>query len=136
MLKKIKTIIILTFFCGLCSGYAQSEMTKKLLGQWVWVEETEEKNSLNNTEIVSINNPRSTSDIESLPEIIMTFNPDNTLIIDETGAKSNSTFKISDSILSLGNREYIILTLDNDRLVFKDKDDVLDNNYTYKRLEN
>ena len=51
------------------------------------------------------------------------------------GNEYNATYKLTDSTLTLGNRKYIIVRLDKEKLIYKVKDHLFDKHYEYKKVE-
>ena len=109
---------------------AQNNIEEKIIGTWIWVAESD--SFPNDAEKLSIIN--SESEQETIPEITLTFKSDNLLLINEIGLESNSTFKIKDSTLTMGTRKYILITIDNEKLVLKDDNGLFDKKYEYKKL--
>ena len=47
----------------------------------------------------------------------------------------DATYKLTDSILTIGNRKYVIVKLEKNKLIYKDKGGLFDNHYEYKKME-
>ena len=129
----MKILIILTFILAVNSCNAQSESEKQLFGKWILVAETD--NFDDDIEPLSENNSESESDSKTELETTMTFNKDKTIFINQMGNEYNSTYKLTDSILTMGNRNYIIVEIDKNKLIYKDKDGLFDKHYEYKKTE-
>lgn len=125
---RILLLLTLIFRLNYCS--AQNNIEEKIIGTWIWVAESD--SFPNNTEKLSLND--SESEQETIPKITLTFKSDNSLLINEIELESNSTFKIKDSTLTMGTRKYILITIDNEKLVLKDDGGLFDKKYEYKRL--
>ena len=116
---------------GINSCIAQSESEKKLIGKWILVAEMDsfddDIGQLGETD----------SGTESIAELknTLTFSKDKTIFINQMGNEYNSTYKLTDSILAIGNRTYIIVEIDKNKLIYKDKDGLFDNHYEYKKTE-
>ncbi|TPN86851.1 hypothetical protein FHK87_04410 [Aquimarina algicola] len=121
--------MLLTLVFGFNSCLAQSDVKDKLIGKWTLIAESDsfpddiDKLSIGGTD----------SDVETVPEITLIFKPDNSLLVIQMGDESNSTFKISDSILTMGNRKYIIVRVDNKELLLKNKNDLFNTQYKYQK---
>ncbi|MBJ2176549.1 hypothetical protein JBL43_20035 [Aureibaculum sp. A20] len=137
----MKILIILTLIIGINSCSAQSEYEEKLIGKWILINET--SNWDESIEPLEEINPESVSDSitepkEKLKEELITtlaFNKDKTIHVNQMGNKFNSIYKVTDSIMFIGSREYIIVEIDENKLIFKDKDGLFDKHYEYKRDE-
>jgi len=126
----MKTLIFLTLFFVINFCYAQSEYEKKIIGKWILVEETSD---LDDDEITMLGESDSKSELELKTTI--TFNNDKTIFVNQMGNKYDASYKLIDSILTLGIRKYIIIKIDKKRLTFKDKDGLFDKHYEYKKIE-
>ncbi len=128
----MRILLLLTLFFGLHSCSAQSDVEDKLIGKWIMTAESDsfpediEKLSIGGSDLNS----------EALPEIILTFKSDNSLLINQMGNESNSNFKLKDSILTMGNRKYVLMKIGDEKLILKEKDGLFDNQYEYKKLTN
>ncbi|MFC5046047.1 hypothetical protein ACFSTE_05210 [Aquimarina hainanensis] len=107
-------------------------MEDKLIGKWLMIAKSD--SFPEDSEKLSIGG--SDSDSETPPEIILTFKPNNSLLISQIGNESNSNFKLNDSVLTMGNRTYIVIKVGDKKLILKEKDDLFDNQYEYKKLTN
>ena len=108
-------------------------MEKKLIGQWELISESK---------AVEIQlEPLSESEIDSLqPKTVpikttLTFKSDMLINIDQNGNKYNSTYKLTDSILTIGNRKYILIDLTQTNLTYKTKGQLIDKFYDYQKVE-
>ena len=133
----MRILIILTIIFGINSCAAQSESEseseKKLIGKWILVAETD--NFPDDIEPLLENDFNSESDSKAELKTTLIFNKDKTIFINQMGNEYNSTYKLTDSILTLGNRKYILLEIDKKKLIYKDKDGLFDKHYEYKKVE-
>lgn len=132
----MKTLIFLTLILGINSCVAQSETEKELIGKWILVAETD--NLPDDIEMLSEIDSEEEYESESNKEIkqtTLTFNKNKTIFINRMGDEYNSTYKLTDSILTIGNRYYILVEIDKNKLIYKDKDGFFDNHYEYKKVE-
>ncbi len=132
----MRILIILTLIFGINSCTAQSESEKKLIGKWILVAETDSWDD-ENIEPLGENNSESDSATDSKKELktTLTFKTDKTIFINQMGNEYNSTYKLTDSLLTIGNRNYILLEIDKEKLFYKDKNGLLDRHYEYKKVE-
>jgi hypothetical protein len=133
----MKALIILTYIFGINSCIAQSESEKKLIGKWILVEETDSFDDDIESLDITAAEFKSGSDSDSNVELTttLTFYKDKTIVINQMGNEYNSIFKLTDSMLTLGNRNYILIEIDKNKLIYKDKDGLFENHYKYKRTE-
>lgn len=133
----MKILILLTLIFGINSCKAQSELEKKIIGKWILVAETDSFD--NDIEPFSENNSDSKTDskteLKTELKTTLTFNKDKTIFINQKGNEYNSTYKMTDSILTMGNRNYIMVEIDKNKLLYKDKDGLFDKHYEYKKSE-
>lgn len=131
----MRILIILTLILGINSCKAQSISENKLIGKWILVAETD--SFPNDIEPLTLNNSEPESEINSKVELktSLIFNKDKKIFINQMGNEYNATYKLTDSTLTLGNRKYIIVKLDKNKLIYKDKDGLFDNHYEYKKVE-
>ena len=127
----MRILIILTLIFGINSCNAQSESEKKLIGKWVLVVETDSFDD----DIEPLDETDSESDTKAELKTTLTFNKDKTIFINQMGNEYNATYKLTDSILTLGNRKYILIEIDKNKLIYKDKDGLFDKHYEYKKDE-
>ncbi|WP_298551032.1 hypothetical protein [uncultured Algibacter sp.] len=131
----MRTLIILSLILGINSCTAQSESEKKLIGKWILIAESD---SLpDDIEPLTENNSESESesDEKTESETTLTFNIDKSIFINQKGNEYNSTYKLTDSILTIGNRNYIIVEIDKNKLIYKNKGGLFDKHYEYKKVE-
>ena len=86
-------------------------------------------------EQLTVNNSELDSDSEKELKTILTFKKDKTIFINQMGNEYNATYKLTDSTLTLGNRKYIIVRLDKEKLIYKVKDYLFDKHYEYKKTQ-
>ena len=129
--SKMRCLLILIFVSTLCFG--QSDLEKKLIGQWELISESK---------AVEIQlEPLSESEIDSLqPKTVpikttLTFKSDMLINIDQNGNKYNSTYKLTDSILTIGNRKYILIDLTQKNMTYRTKVQLFDKFYDYQKVE-
>ncbi|MBF8151592.1 hypothetical protein ITJ86_16950 [Winogradskyella sp. F6397] len=129
----MRILIILTFIFGINTCTAQSESEKKLIGKWILVVE----NNSFNDDIEPLTEKDSESKSDSLPQLITTinFNKNKTIFINQMGNEYESTYKLTDSILTIGNRNYILIEIDQKKLIYKNKGGLFDKQYEYKKEE-
>ncbi|MGR7812106.1 hypothetical protein [Lacinutrix undariae] len=129
----MRILIILTLIFGISSCTAQSESEKKLIGKWILVAET---NSFpDDIEPLTENDSKSESDSKTELETTLTFNKDKTIFINQMGNEYDATYKSTDSILTIGNRNYILIEVDKKKLIYKNKGGLFDKQYEYKKSE-
>ncbi|MBA6154836.1 hypothetical protein [Gelidibacter maritimus] len=129
----MRILIILTLIFGISSCTAQSESEKKLIGKWILVAET---NSFpDDIEPLTENDSKSESDSKTELETTLTFNKDKTIFINQMGNEYDATYKLTDSILTIGNRNYILIEVDKKKLIYKNKGGLFDKQYEYKKSE-
>ncbi len=128
----MRILIILTLIFGINYCNAQSKFKKKIIGKWVWVTETspffEDLSILEQDD----------SDSKTIPpekEKYMIFNKDKTVVIYSNGSESKSIYKLTDSILTLGIRNYTIVEVDKKKLIFKLKVNDIYKYYKYKKVK-
>ncbi len=121
----MRILIILTLIFGINSCTAQSESEKKLIGKWILVAETDSFDD----DI----EPLTENDSKSELETTLTFNKDKTLFINQMGNEYDATYKLTDSILTIGNRNYILIEIDKKKLIYKNKGGLFDKQYEYKK---
>jgi heat shock protein HslJ len=134
----MRILIILTLIFGInsCTAQSESESEKKLIGKWILVAETDSWDD-ENIEPLGENNSESDSVPDSKTELktYLTFNIDKTIFINQMGNEYNATYKLTDSLLTIGNRNYILLEIDKEKLFYKDKNGLLDRHYEFKKVE-
>jgi|GEM_PF-1799482 hypothetical protein len=133
----MRILIILTLILGINSCKAQSISEKNLIGKWILVAETDSFSD--DIEPLTENDSDSDSESESDSKVelktTLTFNKDKKIFINQMGDEYDATYKLTDSILTIGNRKYIIVKLEKNKLIYKDKDGLFDNHYEYKKME-
>ncbi len=110
---------------------AQSESEKKLIGKWILVAETDSFDE----DIEPLGETKSESDSKAELKTTLTFNKDKTIFINQMGNEYNATYKLTDSILTIGNRNYILIEIDKKKLIYKNKGGLFDKQYAYKKAE-
>ncbi len=126
---RILLLMILIFGINSCS--AQSDSEKKLIGMWILVAE---KDSFDpDIETIPIGDSESKSSLNSELKTTLTFNKDKTVFINQMGNKYNSSYNLTDSILTLGNRKYILLEIDENKLIYKEKDGLFDKHFEFSK---
>ena len=131
----MKILLILTVILGITSCASPSDPEKQLIGTWVLVEETDtfsddiEKIPIGETDAIS--DPATKSALKST----ITFNKDKTIFINQMGNEYDATYELTDSILTLGFREYIIVEIDKKKLIYKNKDGLFNTHYEFKKVE-
>jgi len=130
----MKLILLMSLILGINFCPAQSETEKKLIGKWLLVEQMDSFND--EIEKLSINessyNSKNKTEVEKQTTLV--FKNDNSIFINQIGDEYSSTFKLVDSILSIGNRKYVLVEIDNKKLIFKDKDGLFNKHYKYKKI--
>ncbi|WP_405568940.1 hypothetical protein [Winogradskyella sp. Asnod2-B02-A] len=129
----MRILIILTLIFGVNSCTAQSESEKKLIGKWILVAETDSFDD--DIEPLTENNSESESDSKTELETTLTFNKDKTIFINQMGNEYDATYKLTDSILTIGNRNYILIEINKKKLIYKNKGGLFDKQYEYKKSE-
>ena len=129
----LKVLILLTLISGINSCKGQSEPDKKLIGKWILVAETDSFDD--DIEPLTENDSESESDEKTESETTLTFNIDKSIFINQKGNEYNATYKLTDSTQTLGDRKYIIIKLDKNKLIYTDKGGLFDNHYVYKKVE-
>ncbi|WP_036827726.1 hypothetical protein [Polaribacter sp. Hel1_85] len=129
----MRILIILTLIFGINSCKAQSEYKDKLIGKWILIAETDSFDE--DIEPLTENNSESESDSKTELESTLTFNIDKSIFINQQGNEYNSTYKLTDSILTIGNRNYIIVEIAKNKLIYKNKGGLFDKRYEYKKVE-
>ena len=133
----MRILIILTLILGINSCKAQSISENKLYGKWILVAETDsfpddiEPLTENNSDSDS----KSESDSKAELKTTLTFNKDKKIFINQMGNEYDATYKLTDSILTIGNRNYIIVKIDKNKLIYKNKGGLFDKHYEYKKVE-
>jgi heat shock protein HslJ len=129
----MRILIILTLIFGINSCTAQSESEKKLIGKWILVAESDSFDK--DIEPVTENDSESESVSKTELKTTLTFNKDKTIFINQMGNEYDATYKLTDSILTIGNRNYILLEIDKKKLIYKNKGGLFDKQYEYKKVE-
>jgi hypothetical protein len=131
----MRILIILSLILGINSCTAQSESEKKLIGKWILVAESD--SFPDDIEPLTENDSESESDSKTKfkLKLTLTFNKDKTIFINQMGDEYNSNYKLTDSILTIGNREYIIVKNDKEKLIYKVKDHLFKKQFEFKKVE-
>ncbi|AUC84834.1 hypothetical protein CW731_05790 [Polaribacter sp. ALD11] len=129
----MRILIILTLIFGINSCTAQSELEKQLIGKWILVAETD--SFPDDIEPLTENDSKSESDSKTELETTLTFNKDKTIFINQMGNEYDATYKLTDSILTIGNRNYILIEVDKKKLIYKNEGGLFDKHYEYKKME-
>ena len=109
----------------------KSESEKQLIGKWILVTETDSFDD----EIEPLGETEPESDSKAELETTLTFNKDRTIFINQMGNGYNATYKLTDSTLTIGNRNYILIEIDKKKLIYKNKGELFDKQYEYKKAE-
>ncbi|WP_075344636.1 hypothetical protein [Tenacibaculum agarivorans] len=129
----MRTLIILTLIFGINSCTSQSGSEKKLIGKWILITETDSFDD--EIEPLTENDSESESDSKTELKTTLTFNKDKTIFINQMGNEYDATYKLIDSILTIGSREYITIKIDKEKLIYKVKDHLFDKHYEFKKME-
>ncbi len=129
----MRLIIILTLILGINSCKAQSISENKLIGKWILVAETDSFPA--DIEPLTENETDSESDSKSELTTTLTFNKDKTIFINQMGNEYDSTYKLSDSILTIGNRNYILVEINEKKLIYKNKGGLFNKHYEYNKIK-
>ncbi|WP_115462139.1 hypothetical protein [Winogradskyella aurantiaca] len=129
----MRLIIILTLILGINSYKAQSISENKLIGKWILVAETDSFPT--DIEPLTENETDSESDSKSELTTTLTFNKDKTIFINQMGNEYDSTYKLSDSILTIGNRNYILVEINEKKLIYKNKGGLFNKHYEFKKIK-
>ena len=84
-------------------------------------------------ELLTENDFESESDSKAELKTTLTFNKDKTIFINQMGNEYSSTYKLTDSILTIGNQNYILIEVDKKKLIYKNKGGLFDKKYEYKK---
>mgnify|MGYP000629448142 CR=1 FL=1 len=122
---------MLTLILGINSCKAQSISENKLIGKWVLVAETDSFPD----DIEPLTEKESESNSKSELETTLTFNKDKTIFINQMGNEYQAIYKLSDSILTIGNRNYILIEIDENKLIYKNKGGLFNKHYEYKKIK-
>ena len=135
MKSKLNLLILLILILGINSCKAQSISENKLIGKWILVAETD--SFTDEIEPLTENESDSESESDSKAEMktTLTFNKDKKIFINQMGNEYDATYKLTDSILTIGNRNYIIVKIDKNKLIYKNKGGLFDKHYEYKKVE-
>ncbi|MFI1742823.1 hypothetical protein [Thalassobellus sediminis] len=123
----MRLLIILALILGVSSCKAQSTSKNKLIGKWILVAETDSFPE----DIESLTENESESELTTT----LTFNKDKTIFINQMGNEYDSTYKLTDSILTIGNRNYILIEVNKKKLIYKNKDGLFNKHYEYKKIK-
>ena len=131
----MRILIILTLILGINSCKAQSISENKLYGKWILVAETD--SFPDDIEPITEKDSDSKSESDSKAELktTLTFDKDKIIFINQMGNEYDATYKLTDSILTIGNRNYIIVKIDKNKLIYKNKGGLFDKYYEYKKVE-
>jgi len=104
---------------------------EQLIGTW---ESYETESQLKKREQnISITEPIGSNRKSKPIEIILKFNKGNKMDITQAGIPYKAGFKLKDSILTMGNRKYIISELTQDILILKDYESLFSAETNYRR---
>lgn len=131
----INLLILIALIFGINSCKAQSISENKLYGKWILIAETD--SFPDDIEPLTENNSDSESESDSKAELktTLTFDKDKKIFINQMGNEYDATYKLTDSILTIGNRNYIIVKIDKNKLIYKNKGGLFDKHYEYKKIE-
>lgn len=129
----MRLLIILTLILGINSCKAQSTSENNLIGKWILVAETD--SFPDDIEPLSENESDSESDSKVELKTTLTFNKDKTIFIDQMGNEYEATYKLTDSILTIGNRNYILIEINEKKLIYKNKGGLFNKHYEYKKIK-
>ncbi|WP_420552316.1 hypothetical protein [Tenacibaculum aiptasiae] len=127
----MRVLIFIALIIGGYSCTAQSEAEKKLLGKWILVAKSD--SSMEEPVLLTINDSKSVSNSKEDLKTMLIFKANQRVYINQNGNEYNATYKLNDSILTLGNRKYIIVQLNKEKLIYKVKDHLFDKQYEYKK---
>ncbi|MGW1456505.1 hypothetical protein ACWBC2_16080 [Salegentibacter agarivorans] len=103
--------------------------------KWILVEEADSFPSdiqpLEETDSDSDSGSNASADLNTY----LTFKNDGSILVNQMGNEYKATYRLKDSTLTLGNRIYSIIKLEKEELIYKEKDDLFDTRYRYKKLE-
>ena len=103
----------------------------QLIGTWESYEtEAQRKKREQN---IPITEPIGSNKKSSPIEIILKFNQGNKMDFTQAGIPYKGKYKLKDSLLTMGNRKYIISKLTKDILVLKDYDNIFSKQTNYRR---
>lgn len=131
-MRNIKLFIILTLFFGISACTTPLETEKLIIGEWILVAEVDALDDMEPLEIPDL--PSNDGAGEALKTTI-TFNKDRTIFINQKGNEYDSTYELTDSILTLGFREYIVIKIDKNKLIYKDRDGLFNKQYEFKKAQ-
>ena len=130
---KLKINILFILILGINISVAQSESEKTIIGKWILIEETD--SFPDDIKLLTENNSELKTNSKAKSKTTLTFNIDKSIFINQNENVYNSYYKLTDSILSIGNRNYILLKVDNSKLIYKNKDGLFNKHYKYKKIE-
>ncbi|WP_435263476.1 toxin-antitoxin system YwqK family antitoxin [Tenacibaculum sp. nBUS_03] len=120
----MKTLLILIILITSQSGYSQFKI-ENLLGTWESFETRAQKEE-RNEDILLIESTESNDSNKNLTQtkLILQFSEKREIDFMQAGVQYKAKYELKDSILTLGNRKYIISKLTNRLLILKDFDNV------------
>jgi len=100
-----------------------------------WILVAEASNFPNNIKQLTDNDSDSESESEKKMKTSLKFNKNKKIFINQMGNEYDATYKLTDSTLTLGDRNYIIVQLDKNRLIYKFKNGIFNKHYEYKKVK-
>ena len=133
----MRIILLLTLIIGISSCKSQSISGNDLTGKWILVSESSSfpDNIQQLTDNDNGSESKSESDSKAKYKTSLTFNKDNKVFINQMGNEYNANYKLTDSTLTLGNRNYIIIMLDNKKLIYKEINRIFNKHYEFKKVK-
>jgi hypothetical protein len=128
MLKKSLFLLLIFFTCQLAIAQISEQ---RLLGTWELLKresELEDVGSFTENENDSVPKKR-----EVKGDIILQFKENNVLNYTQWGTPYRITFSLKDSLLTLGQRQYVIVKLSDAELILKDPDDFSNTTEHYQK---
>lgn len=104
-----------------------------LIGKWALIEKINNLDS--DIELIEIEGSSSKTESKTILESYLIFKKDKTVLINQQKNKYEANFKLIDSLLIIGNSKYIIVKIDKENLIFKDKDGLFDIHYQYEKIK-
>jgi hypothetical protein len=132
----MRITILLFLVVGFNFCAAQTNFTKEIIGTWklaiseIVVMEGDEDNILLDESTYRKPDPLIDKDT------ILTFKSDETIIITVDDFELHATYTLKETLLTIGNRKFVLLKVTQDELIFKEKNDATGMKHTYKRIKN
>lgn len=123
---RILTLIFLFFGFNFSSAQTEAD---GIVGTWQLVISKENEGKILNYELKN-NKP----DPLISEDTILTFEDAETIIIGMQGFVLNASYTLKDTLLTIGNREFIIEKITKDELIFKETNDDSGMKHTYIRI--